>query len=385
MSSLGLDYSWKLPEEITSQILSRLPVKSVLRCRCVCKAWRSFLKDLHFVGMHLGRAYEEKERSLVVATIDLRSDDDDRRDGVPVIHMSYNVHLVENMFELGRGEQLFVRIEVPSTVWASCNGLLCSCSLDSKDLKICNPFTKETVELPKSKIRTSNKICGFGYHPVTKEYKVLCFPIVSSPKNSVKIFAEVHTLGSNSWRSKGEIPFTIYWRPFNVLVNGALHWLVQYPKDSGNVMITAFDIGDEEFRFLPVPPELLANDKWAHRQVQEFGEFLSLVDFSPPYRVEIWVMKQYGVEESWVKQFVVPITVLVKSVTLIWPLEGGEVLLHYNQKFVSYDPMRNQTTPLAVQSPPNINHAYVHVGSLVSPHMTMRQSAELEYSKSRAG
>ncbi|KAL5720016.1 hypothetical protein ACHQM5_012728 [Ranunculus cassubicifolius] len=210
-------------------------------------------------------------------------------------------------------------------------------------------------------------------HSASKEYKALWFFVQKAGDGTCyKNMAMVFTLGSNSWRSKGEVPFCVYgWQLLNVLVNEALHWI--YPIDPYNIMVTAFDIGDEEFRYLPLPPELRSNRE---TQVKEFGEFLSLVDFSSSNCVEIWVMKHYGVGESWSKQYVIPTPESVTDVHLIWPLEAGRVLLHYNEQFVSYDPLSNQTVPLAFEVPANTMDSLflVHQESLVSPRMSKERS-----------
>ena len=39
------------------KILSWLPVKALLRFRCVCKSWKSLMLDLSFVKLHLQRSY----------------------------------------------------------------------------------------------------------------------------------------------------------------------------------------------------------------------------------------------------------------------------------------------------------------------------------------
>ncbi|KAM3220315.1 putative F-box protein [Capsicum annuum] len=41
-----------LPEEIIDKILSRLPVKSLLRFKCVCKYWNSITIDPRFISLH---------------------------------------------------------------------------------------------------------------------------------------------------------------------------------------------------------------------------------------------------------------------------------------------------------------------------------------------
>ncbi|XP_058217042.1 uncharacterized protein LOC131327940 [Rhododendron vialii] len=45
--------AFRLPFEITIEILSRLPVKSLLRCKSVCKNWYDLIKTPHFISKHL--------------------------------------------------------------------------------------------------------------------------------------------------------------------------------------------------------------------------------------------------------------------------------------------------------------------------------------------
>ncbi|CAN1130849.1 F-box only protein 12 [Linum perenne] len=42
---------------LVSEILSRLPAKSLMRCKCVCKAWKSTIEhDSHFINLHHTRS-----------------------------------------------------------------------------------------------------------------------------------------------------------------------------------------------------------------------------------------------------------------------------------------------------------------------------------------
>ena len=50
-----------LPGELLLDILLRLPPKSVLRCRAVCKAWRRITTGRAFLLAHHGRRLDEAE------------------------------------------------------------------------------------------------------------------------------------------------------------------------------------------------------------------------------------------------------------------------------------------------------------------------------------
>lgn len=66
---------------------------------------------------------------------------------------------------------------------------------------------------------------GFGFHPRTKEYKVvrLLYKIVELGYHSIDV--QIFTLGSDVWRSIGNTCYLKQGRNSSqALVNGALHW-----------------------------------------------------------------------------------------------------------------------------------------------------------------
>ncbi|XP_019173587.1 PREDICTED: putative F-box protein At1g47790 [Ipomoea nil] len=50
------DASPSLPEDLVAEILSLLPVESVLRFKCVCQKWRQLIQQDHFIEKHIRRA-----------------------------------------------------------------------------------------------------------------------------------------------------------------------------------------------------------------------------------------------------------------------------------------------------------------------------------------
>ncbi|KAL3538360.1 hypothetical protein ACH5RR_001726 [Cinchona calisaya] len=42
-----------LPDEVILQILTKLPAKSILRCRCVCRRWKALISAREFAELHL--------------------------------------------------------------------------------------------------------------------------------------------------------------------------------------------------------------------------------------------------------------------------------------------------------------------------------------------
>ncbi|KAI9127164.1 hypothetical protein K1719_001723 [Acacia pycnantha] len=56
-----------LPKEIITNILKRLPVKSLLRFRCVCKPWKNLFKTPSFIQEHLSHSKNQDPSLLMVA------------------------------------------------------------------------------------------------------------------------------------------------------------------------------------------------------------------------------------------------------------------------------------------------------------------------------
>jgi len=54
-----------LSQDLITEILSLLPVKSLIRFQCVSKAWFALINDPNFIQMHLEN---NRERSLIVET-----------------------------------------------------------------------------------------------------------------------------------------------------------------------------------------------------------------------------------------------------------------------------------------------------------------------------
>ncbi|XP_019157534.1 PREDICTED: F-box protein At5g65850-like [Ipomoea nil] len=55
-SGSGLNSDLFLPNEIIIEILSWLPVDTLLRVKCVCKSWRATIQDRNFIEKHMSRA-----------------------------------------------------------------------------------------------------------------------------------------------------------------------------------------------------------------------------------------------------------------------------------------------------------------------------------------
>ncbi|AES98950.1 putative F-box domain-containing protein [Medicago truncatula] len=57
-----------LPFPIATDILLRLPIKSVIICKCVCRTWNTVISDPHFAKVH----FERSPYGFLILTCDRR-------------------------------------------------------------------------------------------------------------------------------------------------------------------------------------------------------------------------------------------------------------------------------------------------------------------------
>ncbi|KAF9663475.1 hypothetical protein SADUNF_Sadunf17G0054400 [Salix dunnii] len=157
----------KLPQEIIVDILTYLPVKSLVKFKCVCKSWRSLISDPQFAKMHLKRAYEDENinrQRLLVATDPLYSVDFEAASGG-----DNDNTLVELPFPnaVNHGDSFAVGLFL-----GSCDGIVCILN-EVDDVVLWNPSTRESKKLPgPSSSLHKDFSTGLGYDSTTDDYKM---------------------------------------------------------------------------------------------------------------------------------------------------------------------------------------------------------------------
>ncbi|XP_026399871.1 F-box protein At3g07870-like [Papaver somniferum] len=182
------------------------------------------------------------------------------------------------------------------------------------------PPAKEYINLPRLKDNYGYVVSGFGYHPKTNKYKVIqiCYPdIIYNTELDTKGFVEVYTLGSGTrWRSIREITYQLYKR--GVLANGSVYWLDYQQKK-----IVAFDIADEEFRWLPTVPQCFHGRNATRYMIKVLVGVLFLVHCDEDQPMDIWAYKRKQKDgddnndeghcsSSWNLEFSIPWSILRK-------------------------------------------------------------------------
>ncbi|KAJ0053814.1 hypothetical protein Pint_01900 [Pistacia integerrima] len=378
-----------LPRDVVLDILSRLPITSLVQFKYVCKGWRALVQDPLIANLQLAtKPHDANNNPCLILHcdfpirnqlyfIDFFSHKDDEKDKVRKFHMPFQAKMPE--FD----------------VVGSCNGLLAlSDSLYNDALYIYNPFTRDYIELPKSlQYPDQEVVFGFGFHPVTKQYKVIKIVYYRKSYSSSNYHqrarriiyprsdVQVYTLGSPAWRSLGKLSYQFVRRPSEALVNGRLHWVTRPRRYSPARRIVSFDLADEQFREVPKPDCGGLNRCNYHLAVLK--GCLSAAVYGNYGKLEIWVMKEYNKNESWIKEFNIgayipkglkqnldrPFKIWKnpsngRVVRVLCLLYNGQILLEYKSRvLVSYDPKSGKFKDLMFQSLPNWFQTIVHQGS----------------------
>ncbi|KAL9173338.1 hypothetical protein ABFS82_03G107000 [Erythranthe guttata] len=280
-----------LPSEIVIEILSRLPLRTIGICRRVRKSWRDLLGTREFADSHLSKSVQ----GMVVCTE----------------FDNYEVFAFEDGLDLEdpkRRYREFTSFDCSElgisicNIKGSVNGLLFLNPLSSISdaYYICNPITREYIEFPYEQRLLDEDFngtvnYGFGVSKVSGQYKVIKTVHVN------KSICHVYTLGTGKWRRiPAGPPLGDNKNSSGAFLNGCLHWFVD--DDEGSDLISCFDLETETFSMFAHPPLPLSK---RHQVIVALGDYLCICDNTDENEIALWVMKEYGNDKSWTKEFVI--------------------------------------------------------------------------------
>nr|XP_043607812.1 F-box/kelch-repeat protein At3g06240-like [Erigeron canadensis] len=289
-----------IPTEMITEILYRLPAKSVGRFRCVSKGWLSLLTEPAFITTHYSKTLNHNH--LVFQSCKNRS----------LYSLSFGYH----QDKLSNPTK--IRLKPPNTFYGCCNGLVLVSVFNREfghNLVLINPTTKESLDLPActlegilNKMMVIHVMYGFGYDSVTDDYKVIALIYFSSYDKAIQDihYVSVYSLRSNIWKRLFDYPYDHWhnhWYDWKCLsdafVNGCLHWVAKKGRDYPPVIVS-FSLADEKFRKVPLPNLGKGVD------IMSFDD-CKLVDLGGKLAVllhckgEVWLMNKYEVRKSWTR------------------------------------------------------------------------------------
>ncbi|RAL41441.1 hypothetical protein DM860_010235 [Cuscuta australis] len=292
-----------LPPEIAIDILSRLPIRTIANCKCVSKPWRHLIESGDFTSFHLSNSAP----GLVLfgnpnlTQCKLFETCIDPFDGYK---SSYNPVIELNLPLYG----------LICHLYGSANGLIFMCdpSKLTPDIYICNPVTREYVTLvcPQEdhscyeyllNVTYGLGVTGTGEHKLVRVTRGRLHKRMPEVEKRV---CQVYTLGTGSWRSTEAEGDRLNLNGGNpgVFVNGNLHWLAR--SSIGSPLVSCFDLETEIFNTFSLPTIPL-DHFGSYMHLIALGDCLDLWDSNDG--IVIWLMKQYGDERSWAKEFVINI------------------------------------------------------------------------------
>ncbi|XP_060203723.1 F-box/kelch-repeat protein At3g23880-like [Lycium barbarum] len=366
-----------LPEELITEILLNLPVKSLLQFRCVSKSWLSLISSPKFVKTHLSLCANNKActyHRLILSLVQ------------PVTTYSLIYHLMD--FSLStllydsvtRAFDLDYPMKGPHKsfdVVGSVNGLVCF-TFDQKDLFLWNPSIRKFKKLPDFIPKLNFRSCvmyGFGYDEVHDDYKVVAVSRTSSYDISHQVEVKIYSVNSDSWRSTHDFNTGRKLIKWGMSVNGKLHWAstTSHKFDSYNVWsIQSIDLADGKLGKVDKPC-YGEGDFDLEMCLGVLGSDLSVFCSYQRTQTDVWVMKEYGIKESWTKMCIIKYPNYLVGNRLCPPFcmsSEGEILFEHGLTFIIYNPKDDSFRYPTVTNCDSFYWENMYIESLVWPIFT---------------
>ncbi|XP_076915956.1 uncharacterized protein LOC143575464 [Bidens hawaiensis] len=374
----------ELPRANLEDILTKVPLPSLLDCCAVSTSLLKLIRhDSEFARVHLAKIEPQLMlQSSCIRFIDLDTDAASR------VEVKPNFETPLDLFHLTH----------------SCNGLVLSEHMDALHnihrCMISNPVIGEFTLLPEIVARFRTVECGFFYCPKTNHFEVLCtyYPVkvksvpdassmaldpssdsvsdsamepdlvsdhdTNSEDTDLEIgpedqepyldsnfdyvfhserdpVAEIFVKGSRSWESLGNLyfsPLTLY---SSCHLEKTVHWICM--DKTVSILIVFFNFQTHEFGEIPGPAHLTktAENAYAELLMVVVGNRLTIVDcFTNPLMFSVWAMKEYGVQDSWSREFVVDTSDWLadyrRSILPITCRNNGELVMISDHGFILF-------------------------------------------------
>ncbi|CAI9117823.1 OLC1v1019308C1 [Oldenlandia corymbosa var. corymbosa] len=306
------------PDEIIVEILSRLPAKSLGKFNCVSKPWRSLISGQNFIKAHLS--------------------------------------IASGRDDLGHHSIIFDVMQRSGPNKLKQCSIFCFCeTLVPRNLNRLRGFYLK-------KRRWYCMTSGFGYDELNDDYKVVCICVPSGHLQPV-IEARVYSLKHDRWNRLEDCKVDDGSMDSFHYASGNVHWAARHRSDIFG-KILSFDLANETFGEMKLPQVMNSSYSWS---IGVLGGCLSAL-YSSEDCVDVWIMKKYGIEDSWTKIISVPCIDYPEDFYLSWPVclfGNGDILLIICSVSALYNPQSNTFRQYAHIN--SLLEVSMYIESLVSP------------------
>ncbi|GAB2277780.1 hypothetical protein Dimus_012484 [Dionaea muscipula] len=336
----------ELPFEVITEILLFLPVNSLLRFKSVSKAWRQLITDPDFAKLHHSRSIQSHPKHLLV--LDRNGNGNNSKFSADLSkfdHVVVEIYSVRGIMQRHRCDKCSKRLvgeKYSNFLVGSSNGLICI--FHQGKLALSNPSTRTHRMIPCLDLPSNYMLkvyVGFGYDPLSYDYKVMVIWCSFVESDLLTVHAVVYSLNSNSWR---EVPCpqskVSRWSCFFgaeklFFVNNAFHWLC-VSVWGWTATIICFDIHNETYGEVPLPPTFGGDVRdLGVLRLARFEECLCAINQKENGVVDIWVMNGYG---TWSKSYVMGVDGICRFDDVVCRIGTHEILLvDEDEGLVQYD------------------------------------------------
>ncbi|XP_074296789.1 F-box/kelch-repeat protein At3g23880-like [Silene latifolia] len=337
-------------EDIWFEILKNLPVKTLGKCRCVCKSWHSLIVSPSFMSAHFKHYTQNIANSVIFYKKSSGS-----RYCKPFVQFCDSALLGENCSLHTSNYPVLVcdYMRRCFQLIGSVYGLLCL--FDDIYIRpyifilIWNPVLQQCIKLPITTFMDRTSTLGFGYDCRKNDHRVvrICFSANEAPV--VEVFSvqeQTRRIISADYLVNNSITNI---SSTNCFVNGVIHWFIwdskNWPFRAKTLLM--FDVSDEKFEMMELPGNI--TNMGETRNCKNFGIFeyqgmlsLSLYDPDISSRCQIWVQREYNDASSWYKildvtslhnfSLTVPVQYLGKNGELL-----GSTIRYRDDELMYYD------------------------------------------------
>ncbi|KAI3990646.1 hypothetical protein MKX01_022946 [Papaver californicum] len=314
------DHVISFPEDIVIDILSRLPVKSLMQFKSVCKGWLSLIKqDRHLIDLHFIRS---KSRPNLLYSNPLPEKGGRIKNKRLEINTDPCAEIVEGSGDEEQMAAIISKVRITDDKWflydqilEPVNGLVCFVDWKTYAIRVYNASTREATPwlrstllaeenhkliANKSRLKIKSLVARRQHHrynsmerPDYENWEALTVGcdtkwrrINAVPNENNQINIKQVLPPANSSRQQVCADGTLYWS------NKEYYWDVfrDSNPDDPNVIV-AFDVGS---RVIPIPNFILDEPRdEKHRlpiDMLAFGRHVALLYQMEPYVVKLWML-----------------------------------------------------------------------------------------------